>query len=196
MSATRYRQFALLLSAILRTTLLHGSDSATNSNNGNFLLSVSLADKPNKEFVPLTIGDARGSLRLDSLTNSSSGNSNALLLTVTKVGDRCGVLFVRSFETGANRWYDLNFRARTEKRENDRGYGLTVSLQSRDGKQLCARTTLPEVGGEWRDYTVALHSRFADPAATLSISISEPGTIWFDEITLTQRQTGREKQPP
>ena len=85
MSATRYRQFALLLSAILRTTLLHGSDSATNSNNGNFLLSVSLADKPNKEFVPLTIGDARGSLRLDSLTNSSSGNSNALLLTVTKV---------------------------------------------------------------------------------------------------------------
>ena len=184
-----------LLTVILSVAIAHGSDSATNASTGKLLLKVDLADKPVKDFVLLRTGDAQGSLKLDSLTNSSTG-SNALLLTVGKVGDQCGVLFVRSSGVEANQWYDLTFRARTEKRDNDRGYGLTVSLQSPDGKHVCARTTLPEVGGEWRDYTVALHSRLAHPAGTLSITLSEPGTIWFDEIELRQRQTGREKQTP
>lgn len=188
-------KLVFLLATIVSVFVVSGSES-TNASSGKLLLKVDLTDKPIKEFVLLKLGDAQGSLKLDSITNSSTGNSNVLLLTVSKVGDQCGVLFVRSTEVEVGQWYDLTFRARTEKRENDRGYGLTASLQSRDGKQLCARTTLPEVGGEWRDYTVALHSRIAHPTVTLSITMSEPGAIWFDEIELRQRQTGREKQTP
>jgi hypothetical protein len=188
-------KFVLLLTFVLSVATACPSD-ATDASNGKLLLKVDLADKPIKEFVLLKSGDAQGSLKLDSLTNSSANNSNALLLSISKVGTRSGVLFVRSTGVEADQWYDLTFWARTEKRENDRGYGLTVSLESRDGKQLCARTTLPEVGGEWREYTVALHSRLAHPAVTLSITMSEPGAIWFNQIELRQRRTGREKQTP
>jgi len=186
-------KLAFLLLAVW-VPVAYGVDSTTNT--GKLLLKVDLADKQIKELVLLKVGNAEGTLKLDSITNSSTGNSYSLLLVVTKVGDQCGVLFTRSIDTTANQWYDLVFRARTDKRENDRGYGLTVSLQSPEGKHVCARTTLPEVGGEWRDYTVALHSRLTHPAVTLSITMSEPGAIWFDEIELRQRQTGREKQTP
>ncbi|HEX5220617.1 MAG TPA: hypothetical protein VFZ59_13685 [Verrucomicrobiae bacterium] len=189
-------KISFLLSSILSVAVAYGSDSITNASTGKLLLKVELTDQPANEFVLLKTGDAQGSLKLESVTNSSAGNSNALVLTVSKVGDQCGVVFVRSAEVESGQWYDLTFRARTEKRENDRGYGLTISLQSRDGRQLCARTTLPEVGGEWRDYTVALHSRLSHPAVTLTITMSEPGTIWLDDITLRQRQTGREMRTP
>ena len=186
--------FAFLLSAILSVAIAYGSDSPTNT--GKLLLQAAFAAEPIKDCSLLKVGEAQGDLKLNALTNSSAGSSNVLLLTVTKVGERCGVLFGRNFEVLTNQWYDLTFRARTEKRENDRGYGLTVSLESRVGKRVCARTTLPEVGGEWRDYTVALHAQLAHPAAALIITLSEPGAIWFEDIELRQRQTGRQKQTP
>jgi hypothetical protein len=191
-----YLSLCFRLSAVPLAAVAHASDSPTNASNGKLLLKVDLTARPVEQFVLLKTGDAQGSLQLGSLTNSSTGNFNALVLTVSKVGDQCGVLFVRSIGTEALQWYELTFRARTEKRENDRGYGLTVSLQSRDRSELCARTTLPEVGGAWRDYTVALHSRLSHPAATLTLTMSEPGKIWFDNIVLRQRLTGREMRTP
>jgi len=190
------RAIVLLFVAILSSALVFASDSTANPGTGRLLLKADLAAEPIKEYVLFRVGDAQGSLKLESVTNSTASHSNALHLTVTKVGDRCGVLFVRGVEAEANQWYDLAFRARTDKRENDHGYGLTVSLEGRDGKQVFARTTLPEVGGEWRDYTVALHSRLAHSAAVFTITMSEPGAIWFDQIELRQRQTGREKRTP
>lgn len=130
-------------------------------------------------------------MKTDSLTVSEVGNSNALWLVVTNIGTRCGVVIGGSsgFGIDASEWYDLTFRARTTKRENDRGYGLTFSFESWDGREVCARTTLPEVGGEWREYTVASHSRLANPKAVLTITMSEPGAIWFDAVSVRQRQT-------
>ena len=181
---------------ILSSALVHGADSTTNTSTGNWLLKAEFEGETIKDCSLLDVGEAQGSLKLDLVTNSTGGGSNALLLTVTKVGARCGLIFAGSFEVQANQWYDLTFRARTEKRDNDRGFGLTVSLEDRDGKKVCARTTIPEVGGEWRDYSVALRARLKHSPAVLTITMSEPGAISFDDITLTQRQTGREKQTP
>jgi hypothetical protein len=88
----------------------------------------------------------------------------------------------------AGQWYDLAFQARTEKRDNDRGYALTVSLESEDGRQVFARTTIPEVGGDWKSYTVALQARAPSPKARLVITMSEPGTIWLDDVSLSARE--------
>lgn len=146
----------------------------------------------------LQVGAAQGVFRRESVPVLGSDSSNVLPLVVTNVGKRCGVTSggASNFGVESNEWYDLTFRARTEKRENDWGYGLTVSLESQDGKEVFARTTIPEVGGEWRDYTVALHSRLASPKAVLVITLSEPGAIWFDDVLLKQRQTGHSTRTP
>jgi hypothetical protein len=188
-------QCFFLFNFALSVALLRSSDS-TNANSGKVMLTVDFESKTG--WALLEVGGGQGALKVEPLPVSTAGGSNALQVVVTRIGERCGVAFSGqdriSVESG--QWYDLTFRARTEKRENDRGYGLTVSLESSDGKRVCARTTLPEVGGEWRDYTVALHTRLAQSDGVLIITLSEPGTIWFDDITLKQRQTGRETRTP
>ena len=191
-------ELVAFLGAVLAATLLHGADPNTNTGYGKVVLVVDFEGKTTLGWSLLEGGGAQGALRIEVSPISNSSDSNSLQLVVTKVGERCGIKFSgeKVTQVQSNQWYDLTFRARTEKRENDRGYGLTVSIESRDGKQICARTTLPEVGGDWRDYTVALHSRLPHADGTLIITMSEPGIIWFDEVKLTQRPTGREMQTP
>ena len=188
-------QVFLLSNFALSVALLHGSDS-TNVSSGKVVLTVDFETKAG--WALLEVGGGQGALKVEPIPALTSGGSNVLQVAVTRIGERCGVRFSSQnrIPVQSDQWYDLTFRARTEKRENDRGYALTVSLESPDGKRVCARTTLPEVGGEWRDYTVALHSRLAHAEAVLIITLSEPGTIWFDDVTLKQRQTGRETRTP
>jgi len=132
-------------------------------------------------------GDGR--IARDATGYPGETNSHSLRLTVDKADGRCGVANdgAGGMSVRAGIWYDLTFSARTEKRENGRGYGLTISLENQDGTKVCARTTLPEVGGEWNQYQVALHARLSDPKARLIVTVSEPGTIWFDNVSLKPR---------
>lgn len=137
----------------------------------------------------IAAGGAKGQLERESVTRAGETNSHVVRFVVVNPGERCGVSNRggSGIRVGVGDWYDLAFRARTEKRENDRGYGLTVSLESADGEQVFARTTLPEVGGDWKHYTVALHARVSGASARLVITMSEPGTIWLDDISLVAR---------
>lgn len=132
---------------------------------------------------------ADGAIALETDSPLNERNPRSLRLTVRKPGKRCGVANDASgaIHVQAGDWYDLKFHARTEKRENNRGYGLTVSLESHDARTVCARTTIPEVGGEWADYTVALAVHHSHPNARLVITMSEAGTIWLAEIVLVRR---------
>lgn len=134
-------------------------------------------------------GGAKGQLERESVTRNGETNSQVARLTVMNPSERCGVSNRggSGIRVVAGDWYDLAFRARTEKRENNRGYGLTVSLESADGERVFARTTLPEVGGDWKHYTVALHARVSEAKARLVITMFEPGTIWLDEVSLVER---------
>lgn len=143
----------------------------------------------------LAQGGAEGSLRIDANRPLNERNPHSLRLTVAKMGARCGV--VNSGYWGINvcagKWYDVSFCARTGAGEpavagRPRGVGLVFSLESAEGK-ICARATIPEVGGPWRKYTLGLHANASDPACRLIITPIEPVTVWLDVVSLFPRET-------
>ena len=133
----------------------------------------------------------KGELQREVAARNGETNSHSLRLAVMSPGERCGVSNRggNGIRVIAGNWYDLTFQARAEKRENDRGYALTVSLESPDGQQVFARTTLPEVAGDWKGHTVALHCRVSNPEARITITMSEAGTVWLDDVSLVARAT-------
>jgi len=141
----------------------------------------------------ILVGEAEGQLEREFAVGGRATNSHSLRLTVVNPGRRCGVSnqAVSGFQVQAGECYDLNFQARTDKRESNRGYALTVSLESPDGDQVFARTTLPEVGGDWNRCSVSLRAHDSGTKARLIITMSEPGRLWLDEISLVRRDPGR-----
>jgi hypothetical protein len=137
-------------------------------------------------------GGGEGEIARDSSVPLNETNLHSLRLTVTNPGTRCGVINTPGpgIAVQSGNWYDLTFHARSEKRENDRGFGLTVSLESQNGEKVCARATIPEVGGvEWKPYTLALDAYHSDPKARVVITMSEPG-----DVVLTRRNASASAQ--
>jgi alpha-N-arabinofuranosidase len=64
--------------------------------------------------------------------------------------------------------------------------GLTVAIESHDGRTTFARAQVGSIGRNWKKYTATL--RTADvPASTTNrfvISASTPGTVWFSLVSL------------
>jgi hypothetical protein len=132
---------------------------------------------------------AEGEIAQDSESPSNERNPHSLRLTIKNSGGRFAVVndAFRNLNVRSNEWVDLTLHIRAEPRENPRwGYSLTASLESDDGRIVCARTTLPGIsgGGGWKRYTVALHARQSNPRARMVISVDEPGTLWLDVVSL------------
>jgi alpha-L-arabinofuranosidase len=144
---------------------------------------------------PVAEGGARGAMTLDVNNPLNDRNPHSLKLVVTSKGTRCGI--ANSGYWGMNiqagEWYDATFYARTESgggpRGGGRGVGLVFSLETGRGKKVCARATIPEIGGAWRKYTLALHAEASDPNCRLVITPIEPTTMWFDVVSLFPRKT-------
>lgn len=133
-------------------------------------------------------GGADGEMAQESENPLNEQNPHSLRLTARTLGKRCGI--VNSGYWGMNvqadAWYDLSFHARTE---NGQRLALVVSLENDDGSKISARATIPEISGNWRAYTLALHARLSDPHAHLVIEMVEPGSIWLDTVSLFPRDT-------
>jgi hypothetical protein len=117
-------------------------------------------------------------------------------LAVRQLDSANGLVYgsTNGFSIQADAWYDLKFRAKAAARENGRGFALNISLENKTGDQLCARTTLPEVTGDWSDQVVALRTHHAAATGRLVITLTEPGTVWLDDLQLTVRPTGDSNQ--
>jgi hypothetical protein len=145
-------------------------------------------------------GGAKGSV--SRVTDNALGEfgPHSLRLEATELGQRCGVANAGppgGMNVTSGQWYDVTFHARGE---GGRGIGLVFSLESADGKKVCARTTLPEIGrsgigrpvegnGEWSQYTVSLRAHASEPKCRLVISPIEPATLQFDGISLVPRRS-------
>jgi hypothetical protein len=142
-------------------------------------------DLPGWSLIAEGGGEGEISLCADLPRNESKPHS--LRLTVTKHQQRAGVANggFGGIKIVAGDWYDLTFYARTETNKH---FGLIVSLESLDGRKVCSRATLPEVGGEWKPYQLALQARESDPRTRLIIAMPEPGTVWFDDVSLLPRK--------
>jgi alpha-N-arabinofuranosidase len=140
-------------------------------------------------------GGAEGSMHLDVNSPLNDRNPHSLRMTVTKMGTRCGIANSGfwGINVRAGEWYDASFYARTEGAGGmggrPRGVGLVFSLETADGSKLCARATIPEVGGPWRKYTLALRADASDPKCRLVITPIEPTTMWLDVVSLFPRKT-------
>jgi alpha-L-arabinofuranosidase len=172
---------------------------------------------PYKEALPgwsyLAEGQAEGSMELDSEGPLNERNPHSLKLTVTKLGERCGV--VNSGFWGMNiekgQWYDVSLYGRSA---GGRGIGLIFSLESPDGKVICARSTLPEIGrrgaggggggvetgernasttGDWRKYSMGMKAIESYPNCRLVITPIEPGTVWLDVVSIFPRKTFKDR---
>jgi hypothetical protein len=123
-------------------------------------------------------------------------NTNALRITVRQIGQRFGIVCT---DTGKGKlkpgqWYDFSFAARTDTRKT---FALTVSLESLDGKTVCARTTLPEVGhANWTPFSVALHVHQPTAKYRMVITLADTGNLWLNDISLTLRKTTSESSKP
>lgn len=116
-------------------------------------------------------------------------DTNSLRLTVRQTGQRFGIVCAGMVKTKleAGQWYDLSFNARTDTRKT---FALTVSLEGPNGKNVAARTTLPEVGGtNWLHYSVALHIRQPVSKSRMVIALADTGTLWLDDVSVVLRKT-------
>jgi hypothetical protein len=147
-------------------------------------------------------GSAVGKAELITEMPLNERSPHSLKLIAGDLGQRCGIANTGG-PTGINvaegQWYEATFFARAD---GPRGIGLVFSLETADGKKICGRTTLPEIGrgGEigtpvqgsdrWREYKVSIHTYASDPHCRLVISPIEPATLYFDGISLVLRATG------
>jgi len=120
-----------------------------------------------------------------------SHETNSVLLVVKKSHGRAGIFTEgsRRMKLASGDWYDLTFYARSETNHH---FGLVMSLESKDGKTVCARATIPEVGGAWRKYVLALQIRKSNSRARLVIGMLESGTIWLADVSLVSRGSNKD----
>jgi hypothetical protein len=132
---------------------------------------------------------AQADVVVDSTRPLDEQHTQSLRLTVKQSVGRGGMVNSASNGMGfkSEAWYDFTFYARTE---TNRHFGLTVSLENEDGRTICARATIPEVGGEWKKYTLALNTQRAAAKGRIVITMTEPGMIWLNTISLLPRKTG------
>jgi hypothetical protein len=125
----------------------------------------------------------------DTSTPLDGPNTNSWRLTVKDPGQRAGIVSGETAEMNllVGQWYDLSFYASTEAPKNQH-FALTVSLESADGKVVGARATLPEVGGPWTKYHLALHARQSASKWRMVITLAETGTIRLNGMTLVPRK--------
>ena len=139
---------------------------------------------------PLAEGGAEVELLPDTAPPVPYGqNTNSLRLTVKQTGGRFGIVCadMGEMKLEPGQWYDLSFNARTDTQKT---FALTVSLESPDGKKVCARTTLPEVGGnQWAHFSVALNVRQPASKCRMVIALADTGTLWLNDISVVLRKT-------
>ncbi|HOB32659.1 MAG TPA: hypothetical protein PKH32_07260 [Verrucomicrobiota bacterium] len=155
--------------------------------NGDFELAEARGSKP-RGWTFLAENGSAGDIERVNENPADEANPHSLRLNVTTHKGRVGV--ANSGRRGMNiredQWYDLTFSARTVP--TNKTFGLVVSLESPDGKVVCARATIPEVSGVWREYRLPLHTRLSHPAARMIIAMPEAGTIWLDRVSLIPRR--------
>ena len=154
--------------------------------NGDFEQTLSSTnDLP--AWTLVTAGNAEGELARESTAPLDEHTPHSLRLTVRSPGNGFGVANsnARGMNVAAGEWYDLSFYARTETNAH---FALTVSLESRTDGKVCARATIPEVGGTWKQYVLPLHARQSATNARTVIVMVDPGTIWFDNVSLVPRK--------
>jgi hypothetical protein len=182
----------LVLAAALASSIKSGVIAAELPTNKNDIATemVENADFEASQLAGWSLvstNDGNAEIDLEVESPFDASNPHSLKITLKADGSRCSVrnIGTAKMKFDSDTWYDLAFCARTE---NNKHFGLVVSLESDDGSKICGRATIPEVGGNWKKYALAIHARQSATRGRLVISVFEAGTIWLDFVSLSARE--------
>jgi len=134
----------------------------------------------------VTHGSAKGEMAVDSTQPMSPLNPRSLRLTASGGPGRVSLVnegyWGIALKTGAE--YRLSLFARAQKPPAR----LVATLEDAKGKTY-AEGAVEGIGGDWKRFELLLRSQGTDPAARLVLSVSEPGTIWLDMVSLFPAET-------
>jgi alpha-L-arabinofuranosidase len=130
--------------------------------------------------------DANAKIALDEKdpVNPSALNKS-LRLDISAAGERAGIANdgYWGIPVQPNTKYTASFYAKANP-----GFGgsLTVDIETTDGKNILAKTTIPALTTTWAKYEVTLSTSDLKPAANnrFVISTSAPGSLWFSLVSL------------
>jgi len=142
----------------------------------------------------ITTGTAVGNLGADSSLPLNSNNLNSAKLTLSSGAGSVGIANngYWGMNVQAGQTYDLNLYARASA-----GFtgALSARLESANGSQIYALGTLtnPVTGWQlntnWQRFSLSFVPINSDANSRLSITFAQPGTVWFDMVSLFPRQT-------
>ena len=136
----------------------------------------------------VTNGTAAGTMTVDPTMPLNTNIPNSLKLTMTSgtgsLGSANSGYWGMSLSNGAT--YNLSFYARTT---NGFSGAVTAKLQNAAGTLTYAQASSGGVTGNWQKFSASLTSSATDTNAQLVLSISQPGTIWLDMVSLFPQAT-------
>lgn len=143
-------------------------------------------DEPSHWFVT-QYGNAQASIALDNSAGPSSNRRLSLKLAVRQASttDPAGVRNDGYWGIPArpNTTYQGSFYA---KSDNASMGPVTISIVSDDTGEALATATSSPLSGEWKQYPVTLKTGTISASAAnhLELTVSQPGTVWFDVVSL------------
>jgi alpha-L-arabinofuranosidase len=136
----------------------------------------------------ITQGDAIGAMSVDTAHPLNDAIRNSLRLSMSSGAGSVGAgnsgFWGLSLQSGAT--YRLSFYA---KSAGNFSGPVNARLQSADGKKIYAQVSLNGLDTAWRHFSASLVPDDTDVNARLVVSISNPGTIWLDVVSLFPQAT-------
>ncbi len=136
----------------------------------------------------ITQGSAAGQMSVDPAQPLNPSLPNSLKLAMFSgngsVGAANSGFWGMALQAGAT--YDLNFYACAT---NGFAGPLAARLESAAGSILYAQTSYGGLTTNWQHFSSALVAGGSDTNARIVLSISQPGTIWLDVVSLFPRAT-------
>jgi alpha-L-arabinofuranosidase len=136
----------------------------------------------------LTQGTAAGTMNVDTTRPLNTNIFNSLKLTMQSgagsVGAANSGFWGMSLQAGAT--YYLNFYA-----AGSNGFTgpITAKLESSSGSSVYAQASFSGLTTNWQHFSASLVSSGTDTNAQIVLSISNPGTVWLDVVSLFPQAT-------
>jgi alpha-L-arabinofuranosidase len=135
-----------------------------------------------------TTGTATGTMNVDPTRPLNTNIVNSLELTMSggtgSVGAANAGFWGMTFQSRAI--YNLNFYTLAS---NNFSGAITAKLENSSGNTVYAQTSFSGLTGNWQHFSASLVSSTADTNAQLVLSISSPGTVWLDVVSLFPANT-------
>lgn len=141
----------------------------------------------------ITRGGCQANLTLDLSGNLTRATPRAAKLTITNTGDSatsCAGIANEGYwgiAANAGETYDLTYWVKSNQPYPGK---ITATLEDYTGNPLSKSVPANvQINGQWQKITTRLTATRADPKARLVILASEPGTLWFDMVSLFPTKT-------